>query len=103
MYGLTAKQIKMRGIVSLVLGVIFLIVSIFMGSLALKNMTDVALLILEPLVIAWMIFAITLNWKSILKGLIKPIPFVSYCVEYFKALLVMSPKALFWAMRQKEE
>lgn len=103
MYGFTAKQIKTKGIISLVLAVGFLVFSIFAGEgLRLSSMNDIILVLLYPFVFTWMFFSILLNWKNMLKGFIKPIPFISFCIEYFKALLVMSPKALFWALTHKE-
>lgn len=105
MYGLTAKQIKTRGIISVVLAVVLLIGVIITGreSIQLSNMNNVVQVLASPLLIAWQFFAILLNWKKMLKGFIAPIPVISYCIETIKAMFVMVPKALFWALRNPEE
>lgn len=103
MYGLTAKQIKTRGIISVVLAVILSIIAVIAGKeVHLSGADDVLILVLTPLMIAWQFFAILINWKQMLKGFIAPIPVISYCIETIKALFVMVPKALFWALQQRE-
>ena len=103
MYGLTATQIKTRGIISVVLAVILSIIAVIAEKgVHLSSAGDAVYLLLVPLILAWEFFAILINWKKMLKGFIAPIPVISYCIETIKALFVMVPKALFWALQQRE-
>ena len=103
MYGHSSAQIKAKAIVSLVIAVIISIICIFTGELPLgfgsmnEILVTLLILILAPVALTWGFLAMFINWKKIFVGLIKPIPIVSYLLEFFKALII-APIALVWAL-----
>lgn len=94
MYGYTSKQIKVKAAISLALGVVLAIYAIFFQESGAVNGSQLALYFVSPVVLTWGVFGFLINWRKILKGIIMPIPLISYLVESFKGLY-MAPVALF--------
>ena len=97
MYGYTSKQIKVKAVISLAAGVAFAIYAIFFQESGTADVSHLALYFVSPVVLAWGVLGFLIDWRKILKGIIMPIPLISYLVESFKGLF-MAPVALFWAL-----
>lgn len=103
MYGYTAKQIKTKAVIALIVGVVMAVYAIFFQEKGSAGMTQIMLYFVSPLVLAWSVLGFLLNWKKILWGIIKPIPIISYLIEFVKGILIMAPSAFFWALTHPEQ
>lgn len=101
MYGYTASQIKTKAVISLALGVALAVYGIFFQETGTVNGTRLALYFLSPLALGWGFLGFLINWKKTLRGILLPIPLVSYLIEGFKGLF-MAPVALLWALTHGE-
>ncbi|MBQ8133706.1 MAG: hypothetical protein IJ192_04795 [Clostridia bacterium] len=98
LYGSNPKQMKTKFIVSCVLGVI--LAGVMVGVNA-NNMDIGSLIGAGALAVVFFPFAVMsfiLNFKKIFIGIFRPIPFLSYVLEYFVGL-GMAFKAFFWMLK----
>ncbi len=106
MYGLNAQQLMKRLKISAVIGAIIeaVLLGITFWTIATEtgftseSIALFAVPLLSGILFTWEIMAIILNWKKILKGIIAPIPFISFLIEYFKAY-IMAAKAIIFALK----
>lgn len=102
MYGNSVKQMKVKFIVSFVLGIIGAVVAMVINiSMPYNHLSVLAVLgisFLAVLLFPFEVMAFVLNWKKIFLGLIKPIPILSFWLQYFVGLF-MSFKAFIWLLK----
>ncbi len=86
MYGKSLKQLKVGFIVCFILGAAMGLFALIMnlGNFSLLMLIIMALLTI--ILFPFEIMAFFLNGKNIFKGLIAPIPVLSFILEYFKGL-----------------
>jgi len=102
LYGLTKAQMKTRFIIAEIIGCLFICIPVV--ALIARSGSVGALLVGVILIVAFGSFPIMsfiLNWRKIFKGIILPIPIVSYCIEYIKGIF-MAFGAFFWMLSNKE-
>lgn len=96
MYGRAAKQIKIIALISF-------IISIATSVLAFMQEDEIGdmywLIPVAPLIMTFDFMSLVLNFKKIFRGLIAPIPVLSFFIEYLKGYFY-SIKALLWALKQ---
>lgn len=99
MYGNSVKQMKVKFIISAVLGVIFTFFSCLVGlSDNMDLFSILGLLAFGVLIMPVQFLGCILNFKPMLKGMFFPIPVLSSFIEFLKGY-VMGFKAIIWVIK----
>lgn len=101
MYGNSVKQMKVKFIVSFILGIV-LVVFFWIAQFRLGYKFPLGVLTLYTavavLVFPFEVMAFVLNWRKIFVGIIKPIPILSYFIQCFVGIF-MAFKAFIWMLK----
>lgn len=99
MYGNSVKSLKVKFIVSFILGVIIGIIMIFMNLKFHMSILGVfGLALVTAVFFPFEIMSFILNIKKIFLGIIKPIPILSFVIQYFIGLF-MAFRAFVWLIK----
>lgn len=99
MYGNSVKQMKVKFIISIILGVGYQFISCLVGLGSGMDLFSVlGLLAFGVLIVPIEVLGAMLNIKPILKGIFFPIPMLSMVIESFKGY-VMGFKAIIWVIK----
>lgn len=99
MYGNSVKSLKVKFIVSFILGIIMGIVMIVMNlKFHMSILGAFGLALVATILFPFEIMSFILNIKKIFLGIIKPIPILSFVIQYFIGLF-MAFRAFVWLIK----
>lgn len=98
MYGNSVKKLKVKFIVCFVLSIILDIFTLILGINSMSLLEVLGQGLLMAVMFPFEFMSIVLNTKKIFLGLIRPIPILSFLLEYFVGIF-MAFKAFIWLIK----